>query len=188
VRPVAVLSALALVAAACAYRPAVTPTTDARPDGEGAIVAAAGVFDSGGKAIGSARFSDTRNGVRIEGEFAGLPKGAHGIHIHAVGRCDPPDFASAGGHFNPDGKKHGHLAADGPHAGDLPNLVLGDDGKGTLLVNNVYLSLAPGASNSLLKTGGTSLVIHADPDDDKTDPAGNSGARLACGVIARSGP
>ena len=120
--------------------------------------------------------------VKIALEVEKLPPGPHGFHIHAVGRCDPPDFASAGAHFNPEGKKHGLKNPEGPHAGDLSNLVVGPDGtaKATASAPRVTLGAGP---NSVFQPGGTALVIHAAPDDDVTDPAGNSGARIACGVI-----
>jgi Cu-Zn family superoxide dismutase len=109
----------------------------------------------------------------------------HGIHFHAVGRCDPPDFMSAGDHFNPTNRQHGQRNPQGPHAGDLPNLTVEANGTATYQATNALVTLGPGA-NSLLDADGSALVIHADPDDDVTDPAGNSGGRIACAVIARS--
>jgi len=114
-----------------------------------------------------------------------LPPGTHGFHVHAVGKCEGPDFKSAGGHFNPAGKQHGLENPAGPHAGDMPNLVVGADGTGTATVKLTGVSL-DGGPDSLFHEGGTSLVVHAGPDDMKTDPAGNSGARIACGVIERA--
>ncbi len=115
---------------------------------------------------------------------AGLPPGAHGIHIHESGVCQEPDFATAGGHFNPRGRKHGLAHADGAHAGDLPNMVVNAAGKARYETANVRITLGDGP-NSLFKPGGTSLVIDRDPDDQLTDPAGNSGPPIACGVIRR---
>ena len=106
--------------------------------------------------------------------------------MHAVGRCDPPDFVSAGAHFNPTGRKHGRLNPDGAHAGDLPNLVAGASGSGSFDATTQAVTLRSGPTGSLFGEGGTSLVIHAQQDDEKTDPTGNSGARIACGVITRS--
>jgi Cu-Zn family superoxide dismutase len=101
-----------------------------------------------------------------------------------VGKCEPPDFASAAGHFNPEGKKHGLLSPQGPHAGDLPNLPVAADGTGQLNYVARGVTLGSG-SGSLFDADGTAVVIHAGPDDHKTDPAGNSGARIACGVIQK---
>ena len=113
-----------------------------------------------------------------------LPPGLHAVHIHESAQCDPPDFKSAGGHFNPEGRQHGRKNPEGAHAGDLPNIRVGPDGAAAadFLVEGV--TLEPG-KQSLFKPGGTSLVIHASADDDRTDPAGNAGARIACGVIER---
>ena len=108
--------------------------------------------------------------------------GPHAFHIHEQGNCELPGFKSAGGHFNPRGKKHGVKNPQGHHAGDLPNLVVGSDGEVEIEVIAGGVTLGPGA-NSLLSKSGTSLVIHADPDDDLTDPAGNAGARIACGAV-----
>ena len=140
--------------------------------------------DAQGKDVGTATFEPTKGGVKVKVSVSGLPKGKHGIHLHAAGKCDPPDFKSAGGHFNPTGKQHGHKNPQGAHAGDLPNLTVGLDGKGKATFTAKGVSLAEGPG-SLLGAEGTSVVIHADPDDEKTDPAGNSGARIACGVVEK---
>jgi Cu-Zn family superoxide dismutase len=146
--------------------------------------AAAELKDASGKTVGSATFSATGGGVKVEVKVGGLKPGAHGFHVHAVGRCDGPDFKSAGGHFNPGGKQHGLENPQGHHGGDLPNLQVGADGSGRATATLAGVTLGEGA-DSLFHEGGTALVIHADADDGKTDPAGNSGARIACGVVQR---
>ena len=137
-----------------------------------------------GADVGAARFASTKGGVRVQIQVANLPPGKHGIHVHAVGKCEPPDFKSAGGHFNPLGKQHGLHNPEGAHVGDLPNLSVGKNGKAraTFTVRGATLGTGEG---SLFGPDGTALVIHADPDDEKTDPAGNSGARIACGIIEK---
>jgi superoxide dismutase, Cu-Zn family len=137
-----------------------------------------------GQKIGTATLAQTKSGVKIEVNVAQLTPGAHGIHVHAVGKCDPPAFTSAGPHFNPDMKKHGKDNPEGPHAGDLNNLEVRADGtaEASFLDKSVTLGDGP---NSLFHDGGTALVIHEKADDYKTDPAGNSGARIACGPIQK---
>jgi superoxide dismutase, Cu-Zn family len=137
-----------------------------------------------GKEIGKATLSDAKDGVKIQVEVANLPPGKHGIHVHAVGKCDAPLFKAAGGHLNPAQKQHGLQNPDGAHAGDLPNLVVGKDGKAKATFTAKGATLGEG-KGSLFGPEGTALVVHADPDDEKTDPAGNSGTRIACGVIER---
>jgi Cu-Zn family superoxide dismutase len=140
--------------------------------------------DKDGKDVGRATLVETGEGVRIAVTGYRMPRGTHALHIHAVGRCDPPDFNSAGDHFNPTRKKHGSMSPEGPHAGDLPNLEVAASGEGGVDVTVKTVTLGPGPT-SLFGPAGTSLVVHASPDDFKTDPAGNSGARIACGVITR---
>jgi len=140
--------------------------------------------DAQANVVGTATLSELPGGVRVTLRVNGLKPGEHGFHIHAVGKCESPDFTSAGAHFNPHGKQHGLANPDGPHAGDFPNLTVGADGTGSLDTIDSLVTLKEGL-NSLVRPGGTSLIIHAGPDDEKTDPAGNSGARVACGVIER---
>jgi superoxide dismutase, Cu-Zn family len=140
--------------------------------------------DKDGKQVGAATLIETADGVRIAVTGYRLPPGTHGLHIHAVGSCQPPEFTSAGAHFNPAGKKHGTASPEGPHAGDLPNLVVAAVGEGGIDVTTKAVTLGPGP-NSLFPPNGTSIVIHAGPDDNKTDPTGNSGGRIACGVITK---
>ena len=113
-----------------------------------------------------------------------LTPGFHGLHIHAVGLCEPPEFTSAGAHLNPSNKQHGRLNPAGPHVGDLPNLVVAASGEGGIDVTTKAFTLSP-SPVTLLGDKGTSLVVHANADDEKTDPTGNSGGRIACGVITK---
>ena len=148
------------------------------------LAAGAALKDKEGKDVGAVTLIETPDGVRIAVTGYRLPPGAHGLHIHAVGECQPPDFMSAGGHFNPTSKQHGRLNPAGPHAGDLPNLVVSAAGEGGIDITTKAVTLEPGPT-SLLGGKGTAIVIHAAADDEKTDPTGNSGARIACGVIAK---
>ena len=138
--------------------------------------------DKDGKQVGVATLIQTSDGTRIAVTGYRLTPGTRGLHIHDAGVCQPPDFASAGNHFNPGGKKHGKLNPEGPHPGDLPNLVTGPAGDGTIDVTTKAVTLSPGPT-SLLGGKGTSIVLHAMPDDERTDPAGNAGDRIACGVV-----
>ena len=137
-----------------------------------------------GQPVGTATFTQVGDIVRIVLEVQGLPAGTKGVHIHEVGSCEPPTFTSAGGHFNPVSKQHGLLNPQGPHAGDLANIVIASDGKGRMETSASLVTLGSGA-NSILDANGSALIIHAAPDDFRTDPTGNSGARIACGVISK---
>lgn len=138
--------------------------------------------DAQGKEVGSANLTQTPRGVLINLSVKGLPPGEHAFHVHAVGKCEPP-FTTAGGHYNPDSKKHGLMAADGAHAGDMPNLHIPQSGDLTVEVLNAAVTLDKGKPNSLLDADGSALVIHASTDDYKTDPTGEAGGRIACGVV-----
>jgi superoxide dismutase, Cu-Zn family len=135
-----------------------------------------------GKEVGSAALTQTPAGVLIRLSLKGLPAGERAFHIHGVGKCEAP-FTSAGGHFNPGSKKHGIMAAEGHHAGDLPNLHVPAGGELIVEVLNAAVTLEKGKANSLFGPQGTALVIHAGKDDYKTDPTGDAGGRIACGVV-----
>ncbi len=140
--------------------------------------ATAMLVDSSGASVGKATATEVAGGLRYTLDVKHMPPGTHGAHVHTVGRCDAPDFASAGGHWNPTGMKHGTMNPMGPHEGDLPNLTIGTDGRGTLGV-----TVPGGTMAGLLDTDGAAIVVHATADDLKTDPSGNSGGRVACGVF-----
>jgi Cu-Zn family superoxide dismutase len=131
-----------------------------------------------------ATLTQTPGGVHIVLEATGLPPGPKGVHIHEVGTCVAPQFTSAGGHFNPDKKQHGTMNPAGPHAGDLPNITVGADGRGRLETTTERVTLGAGTT-SLFDGDGSALVVHGGPDDFRTDPTGNSGGRLLCGVVTR---
>jgi Cu-Zn family superoxide dismutase len=146
----------------------------------------ADIMNGQGAKIGTAKLKAVSGGVQISVKVAGLTAGDHGIHIHTVGKCEGPDFKTAGGHFNPTSAHHGvnNTMDPHPHAGDLPNLTVATNGKGSISFLDKGVTLGDGA-NSLFHDGGTSLVIHAKADDLMSDPSGNSGDRIACGVIQK---
>lgn len=144
-------------------------------------IASAMLMTASGVDVGRATATEVAGGIRFTVDGKSMPPGTHGIHIHTTGRCDAPDFATAGGHWNPTAMKHGSMNPQGPHEGDLPNLIVGTDGRGTVGVT------IPGATMAgLLDADGAAFVVHAGPDDLMTDPAGNSGGRIACGVFQPS--
>jgi Cu-Zn family superoxide dismutase len=137
--------------------------------------------DQKGPDVGTVELTQTPAGVLLRLSLKGVPTGEHAFHIHEAGRCDPP-FTTAGGHFNPAGHKHGLLVGAG-HAGDMPNLHVPASGTLDVEILNAAVTLDKGKPNSLFHPGGTAVVIHAGKDDYKSDPAGNAGDRIACGVI-----
>ena len=136
------------------------------------------LINTGGQQIGTVRAWQTAGGVSFHVKASGLPHGVHGIHVHPIGRCDPPDFASAGTHWNPTNKQHGLNNPNGPHAGDMPNVTGAANG---VLDQTVVLAKATMAQ--LLDADGSSIMIHANADDYVSQPAGNSGPKIACAVI-----
>jgi Cu-Zn family superoxide dismutase len=150
-----------------------------------AAIIGTSLIGSNGQIVGTATLTQEAEGTRIVVTVTGVPIGTHAVHLHSVGLCEEPGFTSAGGHFNPGMKQHGKLNPMGDHAGDLPNLVVGDDHRGTLDAVRAGLRLVDGAT-PLVDGDGAALMIHAGPDDFASDPAGNAGGRIACGVISRA--
>ena len=168
------LLAVSLAGCAAIRQPAVTDNR-----------ATAELRDASGQLAGTATLTQAPGGVHIVLETKGLPPGPKAVHIHEVGTCDPPQFTTAGGHFNPGKKQHGTMNPEGPHAGDLPNMTVAADGTGRLETTTDRITLGAGAS-SLFDADGSALVVHAAPDDFRTDPTGNSGGRSLCGVVTKT--
>ena len=168
------LSSLALLPLALAGCSTVGDLTDRR-------IGSAVISLPNGQPAGTAQFAVVGNTATVAVALLGIAPGTHGIHLHTTGACSAPDFTSAGGHLNPLGRNHGSASPGGKHEGDLPNIVVGSGGRGTLTAD---LMGTPDQVRAWLFDGDrTAIVVHADPDDYVTDPSGNSGTRIACGVV-----
>jgi Cu-Zn family superoxide dismutase len=176
---------VAILAAATFAATAFTPSAFAKND---KLVVP--LKTSAGQDAGTATFRQLKGGkLSVKLNLKNLPFGQHAVHIHEHPVCDAPDFKTAGGHFNPDGRQHGTMNPAGHHNGDLPqNISIGEDHAGQASFKIDYLSMTPGAANSILANGGTSIMVHEKADDMKTDPTGNAGNRIACGVISAPTP
>jgi Cu-Zn family superoxide dismutase len=175
----AALTAAALAFAAPALAQAPQAAADKPAEPKKGDMARATLKDANGQTLGEVTLQQTPGGILVRGTLNGVPAGEHAIHIHETGKCEGPDFKTAGGHFNPGKKQHGLMSAKGKHAGDMPNLYVGPDGK---------LQFEHFANNgltlkSLMDKDGAALVVHAKADDHKTDPAGDAGGRIACGMV-----
>ncbi|HEX6374597.1 MAG TPA: superoxide dismutase family protein [Allosphingosinicella sp.] len=174
----------ALALAACA-------TDRDGAEDEGAVVSStigppvlnADLRDAQGRTRARATVEQSGDSLRVRVEAVAMSAGAYGLHLHNVGRCDPPAFTSAGPHWNPTGQMHGKDNPKGMHKGDLPNLLVGTDGRGSFEYTIPNASLSGMSPTKLIDENGAAVVIHAKPDDFRTDPSGNSGGRIACGVL-----
>lgn len=166
----------AVVAFTVALLPLYAPTSSAQEQ-----TARSSLQDADGRSVGDVVFEQTPNGVLITADLVDLPPGVHALHVHETGECEPP-FESAGDHFNPSGSEHGFRNPAGPHAGDLPNVHVPTSGTVEVDLFTPRFTLEQ-AANSLFDSDGSAVIIHAEADDYRTDPAGAAGSRIACGVI-----
>ena len=148
------------------------------------VTAVANMMGADGKGVGKVSFSQTTEGVLLQAQLQGLKPGLHAVHIHETGKCDGPAFKSAGAHFNPDNASHGYLVGRESHAGDMPNFTVAKDGTAAVEIMNPDVTLAAGESESLLGGSGSAVIVHASADDYKSQPSGDAGDPVACGVIA----
>ncbi len=148
------------------------------------ILARASLTNPAGQSVGSVEIVQSGATLMLRANVSGQVAGEHGVHLHTTGKCEAPAFTSAGGHLNPTAHQHGNLNPAGPHVGDLPNIVVGADGSGR--IESPLMGSANDFTTNVFDTDGTAIVLHAGPDDYKTDPSGNSGGRIACGVLIRS--
>jgi Cu-Zn family superoxide dismutase len=176
-----VLAAPALAQSPKAAPPATKPQETKPQEMKSGDTAKATLQDAKGQPVGDVTFEQTPHGVLIRGTLSNVPAGMHAIHIHEAGKCEGPEFKTAGGHFNPNKKAHGMMAAGGKHEGDLPNLYAGQDGK----VQFEFFAAHGLTVKSMMDADGSAVVVHAKADDHKTDPAGDAGGRIACGVVSK---
>ena len=169
-----------LLLAACTNGAETPPSAASAAPAQPAAVAT--IVGASGEALGSASITQMGDGMHLVVKVAGMPAGEHGIHIHSVGQCDAPAFAAAGGHWNPGARKHGLFSPDGAHRGDLRNLLVAADGSGSMSAH-ISGGMIAGGEGALIDADGAAIVIHVGPDDMLTDPSGNSGGRIACGVF-----
>jgi Cu-Zn family superoxide dismutase len=182
-RIAATLLAWSLSLVACGDQGRRDAGRDSPPAEPGVSNVTARMRDAAGKDLGTLTLTEAAGAITIAGRLAGLPPGEHAIHLHEVGRCDPPSFESAGAHWNPTNRQHGEQSPQGPHLGDLPNITVAQDR--SVMVQATTPGGALRGANPLLDSDGAAVVVHARRDDYRSQPAGDSGDRIACGVVGR---